>query len=140
MAAAAVAVREGYLALWRALVAKMDADGDGRISEEEFLTSVGRSIVVRPDGFDNHLRPLAEALMGLTDTDGDEQVSPNEFTALFGALGAAGGDAAHAFSVLDRDGNGHLSTEEIIDAIREYYTSPDPDAPGNLLFGDLTVR
>jgi len=130
----AVALREGYLKLWAGLLRKMDADGDGMITEDEFVASIAGSIIGR-EGFDRHILPLAEAFVGLADVDGSGELDVVEFARLFGALGVGGGDAAQAFKRLDRDGSGRLTVDEIIAAIRDFYTSPDPEAPGNALFG-----
>jgi hypothetical protein len=42
---------------------------------------------------------------------------------------------AEAFRVLDADGDGRVSQEEIVAAVRAFYTSDDPTAAGNLVFG-----
>ncbi|NUT02661.1 MAG: hypothetical protein HOV76_04230, partial [Hamadaea sp.] len=37
-------------------------------------------------------------------------------------------------TAVDADGDGRLSVLEVLDAIRDYYTSEDPASPGNLLY------
>jgi Ca2+-binding EF-hand superfamily protein len=44
-----------------------------------------------------------------------------------------------AFTALDTDGDGHLSRTEIRTAVDEYYTSEEPDTPGNWLFGPFQL-
>jgi len=39
--------------------------------------------------------------------------------------------------MFDVDGDGYLSVDELLVAVREYYTGDDEDAPGNLLFGEF---
>ncbi|MFD6877298.1 MULTISPECIES: hypothetical protein [unclassified Streptomyces] len=53
------------------------------------------------------------------------------------SLGASPADLKVAFAKLDTDGDGTLGREEIRRATEEYYTSEDPTAPGNWLFGNL---
>jgi Ca2+-binding EF-hand superfamily protein len=53
------------------------------------------------------------------------------------AFGQSEQDCEHAFAALDLDGDGVLSREELLRAARDYYTSDDPSAIGNLLFGRL---
>src|SRR4051794_12968434 len=43
--------------------------------------------------------------------------------------------ADEAFRHLDQDGDGYLSADEFITAIVEYWSSDDPDAPGNWAMG-----
>ncbi|MFI9000530.1 hypothetical protein [Streptomyces sp. NPDC053541] len=45
-----------------------------------------------------------------------------------------------AFRHLDRDGDGTLTRAEVRTAVIEYFTSPDPNAPGNWYFGTPAHR
>jgi Ca2+-binding EF-hand superfamily protein len=133
----AAALRDSYLALWAALLKKMDTDGDGMVSREEFVTSVAHSIVAREDGFARHIGPIAHAVLDLADTNGNGELDADEFSRMWVAIGVPASDTAQAFQQLDRDQSGRLSLDEITTAIHEFYTSADPDAPGNALFGLL---
>ncbi|MFD3547635.1 hypothetical protein ACFWUW_18875 [Streptomyces sp. NPDC058655] len=46
-------------------------------------------------------------------------------------------DADAPFARIDKNHDGYLSVDELLDAVRDYYTGTDEDAPGNLLFGEL---
>ncbi|MDX2392977.1 hypothetical protein NJL88_23500 [Streptomyces sp. DK15] len=46
-------------------------------------------------------------------------------------------DTEALFARIDKNHDGYLSVDELLDAVREYYTGDDEDAPGNLLFGEL---
>ncbi len=48
------------------------------------------------------------------------------------------GAVAEAFSHLDGDGDGLLSAEEFTRAVIEFWSSTDPNAPGNWLMGRPT--
>ena len=48
-----------------------------------------------------------------------------------------GNFSLRAIRALDRNGDGVLDQEEVQQALREFYTSDDPQAPGNLIFGPL---
>src|SRR5262249_40587921 len=80
---------------------------------------------------------LAEAFLAIADADGDGRVSPPEFRAFQGGHfpHLTEVNANEAFAHLDTDDDGHLSAEEFIRAIIEYWSSPDPDAPGNWWIG-----
>jgi len=43
----------------------------------------------------------------------------------------------NGFARLDLGRNGVLDAAELTAAITQFFTSPDPDAPGNLAFGRL---
>jgi Ca2+-binding EF-hand superfamily protein len=45
--------------------------------------------------------------------------------------------SAEAFDRLDRDDSGVLTEDNVIEAVKEFYLSNDPNAPGNALYGEL---
>ncbi|MGH6657236.1 MAG: hypothetical protein ACRDVE_18790, partial [Actinocrinis sp.] len=61
-------------------------------------------------------------------------------TRWFNAYGVCADDAERAFKAVDRNGDGILSVDEVQKAIREFYLSDDPRAPGNLIFGPLPMK
>ena len=84
----------------------------------------------------------AEVFLAIADTDHDGQLNPTEFLAFqrghFPGLTEA--DANEAFAHLDTDGDGLLSAEEFIQATIEFWSSTDPDAPGNWWMGPPTYQ
>ncbi|MCW5249827.1 EF-hand domain-containing protein [Streptomyces sp. SHP 1-2] len=131
------ALMDGMARFWDALVAVADENGDGVLSREEYRTCMTGAFVTSPDGFENSLRPLAEAVVGLLDTDGDGEVDEREFQAWQDVFRTAPEDRAAAFRKLDADGSGKLTVDELLTAVREFYVSPDPDAAGNWLYGPV---
>ncbi|MEU4742492.1 lipase family protein [Actinosynnema sp. NPDC023658] len=130
--AAAMAVRSGYRALWRALAAESDTDRDGRVDKSEFLAWVGRATHT---AFDRTLRPLATAVLALVDTDGTGVVERDELLTLVDRCGLPEADARTLFDRLDANHLGTVETEEVVRAIREFCLDPSPDKPGHWLFG-----
>jgi len=122
--------------LWTEIAAHADSDSSGAISPEEFRAAM---ITAYIDGqkFDKTFRPAAIAIAALCDTDSDGAIGLPDFQILQSAFGTTDGDAVAAFARLDTDANGTLSVDELVQAAHEYYTSGDPKAPGNSLFGPL---
>jgi acetyl esterase/lipase len=123
-APAALAVRDGYRALWRAMAARADVDADGAISPAEFHDWLGSTRAAA--GFDREIRPLAESVLALADTDRDGCLTAPELARLSHACDAA---------VLDRDHDGVVSAGELIAAVRDFCRDPAPGRPGGFLFG-----
>ncbi|MET9529276.1 MULTISPECIES: EF-hand domain-containing protein [unclassified Streptomyces] len=119
---------------WRALVAGLDTNGDGRIDPEEYRVGM-RRIVGSPEAFDAASRPVATAIWQLCDRDGDGDVTAEEFGKVQAAFGTTPENARLAFQRLDLDGDGSLSVNELMIAFRDFYTSTDPETAGNWLFG-----
>ncbi|MFI6642625.1 EF-hand domain-containing protein [Streptomyces sp. NPDC050504] len=119
---------------WDTLAAHCDVDRDGRITPVEYRTGM-LTAFVDGDRFDEVFLPAAAALAGVADTDGDGLIDRPEFQTLETVLGVAEPDSRAAFDRLDTDGDGTLRVAEYLVAVRDYYTSPDPEAPGNWLYG-----
>jgi Ca2+-binding EF-hand superfamily protein len=128
-----------YLRLWVALSRRMDEQQTGRISREQFIASCARVIVEAEEGYDRIIGPIALTIFDLIDADESGTLDIEELSTWFNAYGVCADDAQRAFKAVDRNGDGLLDANEVQKAIREFYTSDDPQAPGNLIFGPLPI-
>lgn len=133
----AQALLKGFETFWKHMSAKMDLNSDGTITPDEWRSGMRQAFVENSQGFKEGFRPLAEALFALCDKDGDNKVTPKEFFLFHKAFGTSEENSRIAFAKLDQDQSGHLTVDELLKAWQEYYTSADPEAPGNWLFGDI---
>lgn len=131
----ATALFQAFGTFWETVSQVMDADKDSRITPLEWRT--GLKVFQESKRFDEGFRPLAEALWSICDRDNNGRVTQKEFAAFHKAFGMSPEKSTEAFERLDRDHDGHLSVDELLQAWQEYYTSTDPEAPGNWLFGDI---
>jgi tellurite resistance protein TerC len=129
-------VTDAQRGLFSALLAHMDSDGDQKITPGEFAASIGRRIADQP-GFDAAISATASALLQAADIDGNGVLDSDEYRRLTAAYGASAQQATQAFRQLDLDHNGVIDLAELTQAIRQFFTSPDPQTPGNLAFGHL---
>lgn len=123
-------------ALWNELAAEADVDRDDSISPAEFRRAM-ISAYIEGGKFDQTFAPTTRSWAALADIDTDGFVAPVDFRTLHTAFGAEDHDTQVAVAALDPNGDGRLSVPVIVVAAREYYTSADPSAPGNLFFGNL---
>jgi Ca2+-binding EF-hand superfamily protein len=130
-------VHLGYLNLWVRLSRKMDEEGAGRITRQQFAASCAQLIVEAENGYDQVLRPVIQTVIEIIDANENGVLEVEELAAWFNAYGVCADDAQRAFKTLDRNGDGVLDPHEVHKAIEEYYTSDDPEAPGNQIFGPL---
>jgi len=125
-------LRSTYLEFWEHLRQAADADHDGKVTREEFSAYHEALSAMRET-----VAGYARALLRMADRDGDGKISPAEYAALGQAYGLDAPAAAEAFGHLDRDGDGFIDTEELLQNVEEFFYGDDPNAPGNWLVGPL---
>jgi Ca2+-binding EF-hand superfamily protein/fermentation-respiration switch protein FrsA (DUF1100 family) len=127
---AALAVRRGYRALWRAVAARSDTDTDGRVSRAEFLAWLDSGPT-----FDQELAPLAEAVIALADSSHNGTLDAAEVARLLRSCGLSPEAVATVFAALDRDHDATVSAAELVAMVRDFCLDPAPGRPGHWLFG-----
>jgi Ca2+-binding EF-hand superfamily protein len=133
---ALVRLHDAYDALWERLRAKWDADGDGRITAEEFVTAVGGSVTSRGrEGYDRCVRPVVDACLEVLDDNDDGYVSRREFEVLGESTNVTADEIEETFRLMDADGDGRISAAELHEAVYQFYCDDDAQAVGNLLWG-----
>lgn len=136
------ALREQMQGWWEQLCATADVNDDERISRSEwdgFWEAIHSAV---DEGSDEEkakmlksLEQAAKVTFDTIDTTRSGEITKEEYADWLAAWGAEG--ASEAFEELDRNGTGHLSADDLIEATKEFYLSNDADAPGNLLYGTL---
>ncbi len=129
-------VLDGFDTFWERLAADAGVERDEALSPAEFRAAM-IAAYIEGNAFDVSFRPIAHAVARLTDTDNDGRLGASEFRTMQLAFGTSAADSDAAFAALDHSGHGHISIDDLVQAAREFYTSPDPHARGNLLFGPL---
>lgn len=126
------------LGLWEHLAVAADADADGQISEAEYKKAFADGLLVTEESFELGYRPFLEAIMALADVDGSGKLSAEEHVRWTGALmKLPEADAREIHRRLDSDGDGFITTDDLLTAIHDFYFDEDPDGPGSWLLGEL---
>ncbi|EWC61063.1 calcium binding protein [Actinokineospora spheciospongiae] len=133
----AIALFSAFDTFWQHLSRELDSNNDGKVTPLEWRTGLKRAFSGEDGNFEEGFRPLAQALFDLCDKSGDGKVQPGEFAAYHRAFGTSSANVRIAFEKLDRNGDGYLTVDELVQAWKEYYTSTDPEARGNWLYGDI---
>jgi Ca2+-binding EF-hand superfamily protein len=124
--------------LWQHLSTVADADSDGRIGQAEYKAAFAAGLLETPASFDEGYRPFLDAIMEIADVDGDGKLDVDEHVRWSGSLmGIFETDTREAFRRLDQDADGFITTDDLLEAIREYYFNDDPDSGGSWLLGPL---
>lgn len=130
-------LRGDYQAWWQMLGQQLDADHDGRVTEDEFVTFWANFADIARAGnelFANLLVASGETNFDLLDTNGDGTISLEEYTDWLKAQSVET-DFETCFNSLDLDRDGLLQRDEAGAMLRNFILSDDPDASGNLLYG-----
>jgi Ca2+-binding EF-hand superfamily protein len=76
--------------------------------------------------------------MDIVDQDGDGKLTVNDEIRWTGAFMKLSEQVAReSFRRLDKDGDGLITTSELLEAIRGYYFDDSPDSPAYWLLGPL---
>ena len=134
-------LRDRVMAWWEHLCAVADLDDDDRVTREEWETyweSLQASVRQAEGETGRTIQSLERAARGtfqamnMTDT---AHVTEEEYAAWLEAWGVP--ESKAAFDRLDRDDTGVLTEQDLVMAVKEFYLSNDPQAPGNVLYGEL---
>ncbi|WP_063784228.1 EF-hand domain-containing protein [Streptomyces sp. SBT349] len=133
----AQALLDSFETFWKYISSAFGAHADSKITPLEWRAIVKRAFVDDLSNFEAGFMPMAEAIWAICDRNDDGKIGPNEFAAFHKAFGTSPANSRISFEKLDRDSDGSLSVDELVEAWREFYTSADPEALGNWLFGDV---
>jgi Ca2+-binding EF-hand superfamily protein len=122
--------------LWDALLDELDLGRDGRVTTDEFREAMAGAFI-HGGRYEPVLGPVVDAVARLCDADDDGEVGLAGLRTLHEAFGIDEGEAEVALAKLDLNGSGRITVAELAEAAREFYTSDEPEAPGNWLFGTI---
>lgn len=129
--------------LWKMFSRHLDADHNGEVSLAEWLAFHIQAFLSDPmvngmdPQFSSALNSTAKFFLELLDSDGDGKVTAEDYVLFCGAYNVGEDEALAAFEMFDRNNNGILSQEEVVQMVEEFYLSDDPEALGNRFFGSL---
>lgn len=128
------ALEKLYLTIWENLRALADVDNDGQVTFSEFMDFYAQ-MLSSPEMYGEITIGIVELLFEAFDRNRDGQLSRNDFGEFFEAYGIDQGAAGEAYHKLDVVGRGQVTKDEVLERVKEFYFSSDPDAAGNWLFG-----
>ncbi|MFD8143441.1 EF-hand domain-containing protein [Streptomyces sp. NPDC059708] len=135
----AAEVFRGLTDFWVDLFNELGVGQDQKLTPVQYRDGMTRLYKDGGPAYEKSFRPMMKAILTVVDTNGDGHISPEEFHTAQLAFDTRlePADADVLFARIDKNHDGYLSVDELLDAVREYYTGNDEDAPGNLLFGEL---
>lgn len=119
---------------WQGLQAKADKSRDKKVSLEEWLNYY-EEVLSDEQRYRQTIQEFVEVLFEAFDKDSDGKISQPEWADLLCVYNVSSVYAPSIFPKLDTNGDGFLSKEELVQLIREFYYSNEPNAVANSMFG-----
>ncbi|MFD8756318.1 oxygenase MpaB family protein [Kitasatospora sp. NPDC059577] len=128
-------VHEAFEGWWDQLRAAMDANGDGKVSREEFVAATAAGLDRDGTYLEQGLLPALRAVFTAADTDGSGFLEFDEYQAVFGGPRVHPAELSHGFRQLDTDGDGRITREEFLHGFTEFFTARADSTSGTQLLG-----
>jgi len=120
---------------WVAFDLFVNGEEKGKANWEHWIHFAEERIVGDESSFGLYVENYVGGLFDNFDADKDGYIDLDEYIDLFVAYRIEVRFAAKSFMKIDRNKDGLISRGELITAVKEFFRSDDPDAPGNWLFG-----
>ncbi|MFJ2582198.1 oxygenase MpaB family protein [Kitasatospora aureofaciens] len=133
--AAEARVHAAFEGWWEQLRASMDANGDGRVSREEFVAATIAGCDRDPAYLERGLLPALRAVFAAADTDGNGHLDADEYRAVFGGPRVHPAEISHGFRQLDTDGDGRITLDEFLQGFTAFFTARAASTAGTQLLG-----
>ncbi|CAH2044339.1 unnamed protein product, partial [Iphiclides podalirius] len=127
---------DSLLQIWEGLQGAADADEDGAVTAEEWV-SMWESFADNPGSEFDWQKQYCKFMFQLEDAGGDGAIDSEEFSSVYESFGLMKEDAEAAFQVMSQ-GKPSVSWAEFQELWNQYFTSDDPNEPGNFIFGAAT--
>ena len=128
-------IMSAYKGVWDNYIQSQDEDGDNKVTLDEFTKSTEQFINAGNSA--STAVDVNGAVFDSIDLDGSGKIDSIEFSLYLRAVGLSETDAKAAFEKLDTDRDGFIFREDFAQKAYEYYTSNDPEAPGNWFYGSF---
>ncbi|XP_068617956.1 sarcoplasmic calcium-binding proteins II, V, VI, and VII-like [Battus philenor] len=129
-------ILDSLLKIWDGLQNSADADKDGKVTAEEWV-SMWENFSDDPTASADWQKQFCRVMFQLEDAGGDGSIDREEFASVFESFGLIKEDAEAAFTVIS-NGETTVSWERFQDLWNQYFTSDDCHEPGNYIFGAAT--
>ena len=124
--------------VWEFFWKPADFDDDGRVSLEDHLAMMSKMIERSKDPVVlEQSRKHSEVLFNAFDLNGTGLISAKEYKQFFHAAGVEAEWSNGVFNKLDMNSSGTISVDEFVLLHQQFFSSNDPEAPGNWFYGPL---
>lgn len=126
---------KAMLDIWQGMQLKADLNKDGEITADEWI-AMWEGFAKDPSSPVDWQGYFCKAIFHIQDSSGDGAIDKNEFVSVHSSFGQSQEEAGKAFDKV-ANGKSSLSYDDFQKLWAEFFSSEDPDAPGNFIFGNL---
>jgi Ca2+-binding EF-hand superfamily protein len=119
---------------WKGLKGDADKSHDKKVSLEEWLNYYD-GILSDETKYNQEVHFFMELVFEIFDANEDGKISQQEWAGLLSVYNVSPVYAPLVFPKLDANQDGFLSKEEVLQLIRDFFYSNEPEAPANDMFG-----
>lgn len=129
-------ILESLQTIWNLLQQRGDADNDGQVSAKEWI-EICDEYAKNPNAPQQWQNACMKFIFDIEDSSKDGSIDANEFSTIYASFGVNKQEAVQAFNKLSK-GKSSVNWSEFQELWKEYFTSEDPNAPGNFIFGKIS--
>lgn len=129
-------VKTTLLKIWDGLQGRADANKDGEVSFDEWV-SMWDEYAKSPNAALDWQKDYCKFMFSLEDASNDGSIDSDEFSSVYASFGLNKGDATAAFQKMSK-GKANVTWAEFQELWKEYFTAEDAAAAGNFIFGKTT--
>lgn len=128
-------IQETLQTIWNLLQQHGDADNDGEVSAKEFI-EICDDYAKNPNAPQQWQNACMKFIFDIEDASKDGSIDADEFSTIYTSFGLDKVEAVQAFNKLSK-GKSSVTWNEFQELWKEYFTSEDPNAAGNFIFGKI---
>lgn len=116
------ALRDALVSLYEYQAKEAGVGPNGSIDESQFMRVNEKLMFSQGEAaFNRVLSPVVKAIIGLCDQNADGKINQEEFRAWLRGIGVPDSQAAEAFREIDTSGDGELTEQELLAAVRKFH-------------------
>ncbi|KPI99726.1 PREDICTED: calexcitin-2-like [Papilio xuthus] len=127
---------ESLIKIWEGLQTAADADKDGKVTADEWV-AMWETYARNPNSGADWQLAYCKFMFQLEDAGCDGAIDSEEFSAVYESFGLLREDSVAAFDVMSK-GKPKVTWQEFQELWIQYFTSDNPNDPGNFIFGAAT--
>ncbi|XP_049843019.1 calexcitin-2-like [Schistocerca gregaria] len=126
--------RNTLLQVWEGLQQRADANKDGQVSETEWV-QMWEDFAKSGDSVLEWQSRYRDFMFQHVDSSGDGTIDLDEFISVYTSYGISEEECRKAYSKFTNNQSVQVTPQVFEKLWREFFSSTDPEAPGNFIFG-----